>query len=256
MIVRSTLAKGAFAIAAAALLAFAVSAGAANPQLAARTDAALGEHLVDGSGRTLYLFVNDADGASTCYDACATNWPPLLTDGGAVAMDGVDADLVGTTERTDGAVQVTYGGWPLYFFVGDAEPGTTAGQAVNEVWYLVAADGTAIGADAQGDAAGSDDAAFEALMNEGARVFHTICAACHGVNGDEQLASHVVELAGNSRLDNDRLVLRRVIHGGGYMPGFGGNLSDREVAAVATYVRNSFGNDFGSIGEEAAAAER
>lgn len=256
MIVRSTFAKGVLAIAASAMLAVAASAGAADLQLAVRTDPSLGEHLVDGGGRTLYLFTNDADGASTCYDACATNWPPLLADGDVAAMDGVDAELIGTTERTDGTRQVTYGGWPLYTFVRDTEPGAATGQAVNDVWYVVAPDGSALGAAPASDAAAGEDALFEALMNEGARVFHTICAACHGVNGDEQLASHVVDLAGNSRLDNDRLVLRRVIHGGGYMPGFGGTLSDREVAAVATYVRNSFGNDFGSIGEEAAAAER
>ena len=256
MIVRSTLAKGVLAVAASAVLAVAMSSGAANPQLAVRTDAALGDHLVDGDGRTLSLFTNDVDGTSACYDACATNWPPLLADGDVAAMDGVDAALIGTTERTDGSMQVTYGGSPLYTFVRDTEPGATVGQGVNDVWYVVAPDGTALGAAPAGDAAGGENALFEALMNEGAGVFHTICAGCHGVNGDEQLASHVVELAGNSRLENERLVLRRVIHGGGYMPGFGGGLSDREVAAVATYVRNSFGNDFGMIREEASAAER
>lgn len=93
-------------------------------------------------------------------------------------------------------------------------------------------------------------------MSEGATVFARICAACHGANGDESLAEHVAILADNSKLENERRVLRRVIHGGGYMPQFGNVLSDREVAAVVTFVRNSWGNDYGAIGEEDAAEAR
>jgi predicted lipoprotein with Yx(FWY)xxD motif len=77
----------------------------------------LGTFLVDDAGNTLYLFVPDSQGDSTCYDACAGNWPPLTGDVSAGA--GVDATLLGTTARTDGTVQVTYNGWPLYYFVAD-----------------------------------------------------------------------------------------------------------------------------------------
>ena len=222
------------------------------PRFDLRTDTNLGPHLVDGAGRTLYLFTNDADGQSACYDACATNWPPVLADGEVQVGDGVDRDLVGTTERTDGTTQLTYGGWPLYTFVRDTEPGMAVGQGLNDVWFMVAPDGTGIGAPAA--EAGGDDVA--ALMDEGAVVFANICAACHGAQGNESIGSHVPLLAGNSRLSNPRLVFRRVIHGNGYMPGFGGVLTDREVAAVATYIRRSFGNDYDAVGEEAAAAER
>ena len=244
-------------LAAAALVALAASAQSSDPALAVRTDPGLGDHVVDGSGMTLYLFTPDAQGASTCVDACAENWPPFLADGDVAVAEGLDAALVGSVERADGTRQVTYGGWPLYAFVNDAAAGDTNGQGLNDAWYVVATDGTALGAAAMdGDATGGEDALFEALMNEGAGVFHTICAGCHGVNGNQALASHVVLLADNGRLENQRLVLRRVIHGSGYMPGFGATLSDREVAAVATYVRNSFGNDYGIVGEEAAAADR
>jgi predicted lipoprotein with Yx(FWY)xxD motif len=253
VIVRSSLAKGILAMGASAVLAIALSAGSADPQLAVRTDPALGEHLVDGDGRTLYLFTNDVDGTSACYDACATNWPPFLAEGDVAVSDGVDAALIGTTARTDGSVQVTYGGWPLYTFAADASPGDAAGQARNDVWYVVAPDGTAIG---QASASNEEGDPFATAMAEGAQVYARICAACHGAQGDEALASHVVLIANNSRLENERLVLRRVIHGNGYMPGFGGVLSDREVAAVATYVRNSFGNQYGLVGEEGAAANR
>jgi mono/diheme cytochrome c family protein len=144
-----------------------------------------------------------------------------------------------------------------------------AGQGLNDVWFLVGAAGEAVtgvtaGASeaaeeedvAAAEPAGGQDELFATYLTEGARVFARICAACHGANGDEALASHVAILAENSRLENERRVLTRIIHGGGYMPGFGSALSDREVAAVATFVRNSFGNEFGFVGEEAATALR
>ena len=102
----------------------------------------LGEILVDADGRSLYLFMPDAQGESTCYDACESNWPPLTVEG--IAGDGVDAALLGTTERTDGSVQVTYNGWPLYHFGGDAAAGDTNGQGLNDVWFVVSPTGEAI----------------------------------------------------------------------------------------------------------------
>lgn len=105
-------------------------------------DTALGEILVDGSGRTLYLFVPDAQGDSTCYDECEQNWPPLT--GEPAAGEGIDATLIGSTTRTDGAVQATFNGWPLYYFGGDAATGDTNGQGLNDVWYVVSTAGDAI----------------------------------------------------------------------------------------------------------------
>ena len=102
----------------------------------------LGEILVDADGRSLYLFMPDAQGESTCYDACESNWPPLTVEG--IAGDGVEAALLGTTERTDGSVQVTYNGWPLYHFGGDAAAGDTNGQGLNDVWFVVSPTGEAI----------------------------------------------------------------------------------------------------------------
>jgi predicted lipoprotein with Yx(FWY)xxD motif len=102
----------------------------------------LGEKLVDGDGNTLYLFIPDAQGDSTCYEDCEANWPPL-TDG-TEAGSGVDAGLLGSTTRTDGSEQVTYNGWPLYYFAGDAAPGDTNGQGINDVWFVVSPAGEAI----------------------------------------------------------------------------------------------------------------
>lgn len=103
----------------------------------------LGDIVADQDGFTLYLFVPDAQGESTCYDQCAVNWPPLTGD---VALGaGLDDSKLGTVERTDGHTQVTYNGWPLYYFANDAAAGDTNGQGINDVWYALDADGDAIG---------------------------------------------------------------------------------------------------------------
>lgn len=102
----------------------------------------LGEILTDGEGNTLYLFVPDEQGDSVCYDDCAAAWPPVT--GPAEAGDGVDDSLLGGQARTDGTEQVTYNGWPLYYFAADAVAGDTKGQGVNDVWYVVDAAGDAI----------------------------------------------------------------------------------------------------------------
>jgi predicted lipoprotein with Yx(FWY)xxD motif len=99
----------------------------------------LGDILVDGDGNTLYLFSPDAQGPSTCYDACEANWPPLVGDISAGA--GIDTALLGTATRDDGTVQVTYNGWPLYYFANDAAAGDTNGQGINGVWYVVSGSG-------------------------------------------------------------------------------------------------------------------
>lgn len=111
----------------------------------------LGDVLVDGEGRTLYLFDNDSEGSSACSGDCAARWPPLI--GEPSAGDGADASLLGTIERDDGTVQVTYAGHPLYRFAADSAPGDTQGQAVGDVWWVVAPDGEAVRGD--GSSAGN-----------------------------------------------------------------------------------------------------
>ena len=108
-----------------------------------------GQVLTDGQGRALYLFAADSAGVSTCYGACATAWPPLLTEKGANvdAMHAVTAGLTGTTTRSDGTLQVTYNGHPLYYFEGDKQAGQITCQAVvnfGAAWYVVDPKGNAI----------------------------------------------------------------------------------------------------------------
>jgi len=105
------------------------------------TNDSLGSFLVDDKGMTLYLFTKDTPDTSNCYDKCATAWPPLLTTDAAAAGEGVDASMLGTTNRTDGTVQVTYNGWPLYYYEKDKAPGDVVGQDVGGVWYVVSAAG-------------------------------------------------------------------------------------------------------------------
>ena len=106
----------------------------------------LGRILVTGSGRTLYLFKADRVSRSTCFGACASAWPPLLSSGRPVAGRGVRASLLATTARGGGARQVTYHGHPLYLFAGDSAPGQTNGEgsrAFGAEWDAVNAAGAA-----------------------------------------------------------------------------------------------------------------
>jgi predicted lipoprotein with Yx(FWY)xxD motif len=104
----------------------------------------LGSVLVDGRGHTLYLYEPDASGKSTCYGQCASFWPPLIANGKLVAGKGVLASKLGTTKRTDGSLQVTYAGHPLYFFAQDSKAGDTKGEDVQGIWYVVSAAGAKI----------------------------------------------------------------------------------------------------------------
>ena len=93
-------------------------------------DTGLGTGLVAANGMTLYMFMPDAQGDPTCTADCAQAWPPLTVDDGAevTAGDGVDAALLGTATHPEAGTQVTYNGWPLYYFSGDSAPGDTNGQ--------------------------------------------------------------------------------------------------------------------------------
>jgi predicted lipoprotein with Yx(FWY)xxD motif len=104
----------------------------------------LGSFLVDQDGYTLYMFTKDVKGTSNCYDQCLTAWPALLTEGEPTLKEGLIADLVSTTTRKDGSVQLTYNGWPLYYYQKDMKPGDVTGQAVGNVWWVVSAEGNVI----------------------------------------------------------------------------------------------------------------
>lgn len=100
----------------------------------------LGTIIVNSEGLTLYDFHKDKGGTSACYGACAGAWPPLLTEGEPKAEAGAMASQLGTTERKDGSVQVTYNGWPLYTYAGDKAPGEANGNDIDQFgaeWYAL-----------------------------------------------------------------------------------------------------------------------
>ena len=109
-------------------------------------DSDLGQVLTAGNGMTVYVFMPDAQGAPTCTDSCAETWPPLTVDDASqlTGGDGIDASLLGTTEHPTAGIQVTYNGWPLYFFAGDSAPGDTNGQGQGGVWHVLDPSGNAI----------------------------------------------------------------------------------------------------------------
>jgi len=120
------------------------NSGAAAVRLATSK---LGKILVDSKGDTLYLFQADTGTTSTCNGACASAWPPLTTTGNPAAGPGVSAAKLGTTKRTDGTVEVTYNGHPLYTFAGDSTPGLTTGegnQGFGAEWDVLSAAGNKI----------------------------------------------------------------------------------------------------------------
>jgi predicted lipoprotein with Yx(FWY)xxD motif len=123
------------------------SAAGTGQTIKVATNTKLGQILVDESGMTVYLFVADTGTSSTCYNSCATIWPPVLTTGAPQAGAGATASLLGTTTRTDGKVEVTYAGHPLYYFVQDKAAGDTTGQGVNGfggLWWVLSPAGAAI----------------------------------------------------------------------------------------------------------------
>ena len=98
--------------------------------------------LTNSSGRTLYWFAPDTPSKSVCYGTCAAYWPPVI--GNPAAGPGVTLSKVATIARTDGTIQVTYAGHPLYTYVGDTAPGQASGNNINlngGFWHEVPAAG-------------------------------------------------------------------------------------------------------------------
>lgn len=123
------------------------SSGGSATGSVALASSKLGKILVDGKGRTLYLFEADKGTSSMCDGACASAWPPLTATGKVTAGSGVSASKLGTTKRSDGKTEVTYNGHPLYTFTGDGAPGQINGQgsdAFGAEWYVLSAAGNTI----------------------------------------------------------------------------------------------------------------
>ncbi len=103
-----------------------------------------GPILFDGRGFALYAFTHDTRNKATCYGDCAAGWPPYIVSRRPAAGRGAKASLLGTTRRSDGKLQATYGGRPLYYYVGDTAPGVVLCQDVEEfggTWLVLRGSG-------------------------------------------------------------------------------------------------------------------
>ena len=127
------------------------AAGAASARVATAPAAtvtagssAFGTVLFDGAGRALYAITLDRRGPSACAGDFAVAWPPYVVDRPVQAGPGTEQELLGTIRRGDGGLQVTYGGRPLYYYVGDRQPGQILCQGIVEfggTWLVVSPDG-------------------------------------------------------------------------------------------------------------------
>jgi len=128
------------------------SASNASVTVKAANVPGLGLVLVNGSGHTLYVLASEKGGKVTCTSSggCTAIWPPAALPSGmsrGIAGSGVQASLLGTVKSPAGDTRLTYGGWPLYTFVGDNGSGTAKGQGVKDsfgVWWVLSPSGAPI----------------------------------------------------------------------------------------------------------------
>ena len=159
------------AVASFALFGQGQTARAVGTEVKVTTNSQFGDILTDAAGRTLYLFKNDRRLLPNCLGTCATAWPPLLTDDPPVAGAGANAGRLATIARADGTLQVTYNGWPLYYWQNDAAQGDTLGQARGGVWFLVSPSGGSVHTVAQIKL--SNDPTFGSIItDESGRVLY------------------------------------------------------------------------------------
>jgi len=112
----------------------------------------LGTVLVNGDGRTLYILVGEKGGKISCTTAgsCTKFWPPAVLPSGmsqGIAGSGVQASLLGTVTGPAGDARVTYGGWPLYTFLGDSRSGVATGQGLKDsygLWWALSPSGALV----------------------------------------------------------------------------------------------------------------
>jgi predicted lipoprotein with Yx(FWY)xxD motif len=115
-----------------------------------------GTVLTNGQGRTIYWFAIDTPTTSKCTGSCASFWPPVI--GTATAASGTTLPKgFGTITRSDGQVQATYDGHPLYTYMGDTAAGQMTGNGKNlsgGLWWAMTPTGAKISASGSGGSGG------------------------------------------------------------------------------------------------------
>jgi predicted lipoprotein with Yx(FWY)xxD motif len=112
------------------------------------SNANFGNILTDNLGKSLYFFFNDPGNSSTCTGGCLTAWPVFYAANLNIGM-GLSASDFGVIKRSDGAMQTTYKGWPLYYFSGDSKSGDVTGDKVDNTWAVAKSDYTVMVANGQ-----------------------------------------------------------------------------------------------------------
>jgi predicted lipoprotein with Yx(FWY)xxD motif len=105
----------------------------------------LGRILVNGQGRTLYLYMKDRGTKSACSRRCMQVWPPATVSGAPVAGPGVAAAKLTTTRGAGNGRQLVYNGHPLYTLSADVRPGQINGEGFLGTWFVISAEGKRIG---------------------------------------------------------------------------------------------------------------
>src|SRR5690625_4184373 len=197
-------------------LSLASSIESEQPGLAVTMDAELGAYLTDSTGRALYV-QRDQSG---CSEGCLEDWTPFI--GAELSIDAnVEMSKVGEVLLVSGEHQVTYSGYPLYYYNHDKTPRETNGHTLDNHWFLVSVDGLIIETNESED---SDDL-YSELMSEGSVAFSATCAACHGRSGEGGAGP---ALAGHFLIRDTNFLLGVILDGIAGMPPHRELLNDRE----------------------------
>jgi predicted lipoprotein with Yx(FWY)xxD motif len=117
----------------------------------------------------LYFFSNDAGATSTCTGGCIVTWPVFSTNNLTTDAD-LDKSDFSSILRTDGAKQLTYKGWPLYYYQPDSlKPGVFKGDAVGNVWFVAKPDYTIM--IAKGQLVGNDGVNYDSTYKAGTQKY-------------------------------------------------------------------------------------
>ncbi|MDX2967985.1 hypothetical protein PWY87_11385 [Kribbella solani] len=120
------------------------SQAAGGSKLGTASVGSLGTVVVDGNGRTVYVFDKDTKNKSNCEGGCLAQWPAVAAGTGTPRLTGISPSLVGSITRSDGTKQLTINGMPIYLFARDTQAGQANGQAFGGIWWVIGPDGKKI----------------------------------------------------------------------------------------------------------------
>ncbi len=204
---------------------------------------ALGNVLVANGGMTLYVFLKDSFNQSNCTGSCAGLWPPLTYSAGD-NLSGLPG-ILGLINRSDGSVQVTYNGMPLYLYSKDKSPGDANGEGFNRLWYAIGPDATAFPSprmtaqDAEAIAANSTCASFGSLA-PGASYDNSTSTWRIGITHAGCTASCIVSVNGSASVQSScNQSLAPVVKSADFA-GIGSVLTDNRSMALYVFLNDQY----------------